>query len=563
MIRELFARPDDHLVAFGDAGPCTVEELRAASGQIARALADRPPGDVLMIFDDRFALAAALIGAWRARRAVLLPPNGQPDTLRSLAQRPDVAAFLHDRAGSPEGEHVSSLLSGAAGSSPVEDLAPELRAATLATSGSTGVHQLLRKTAAQLLGEAATLASEFRIDSSDRVIATIPSHHIYGLLFGVLAPLHAGAAFLRETPVHAEAVSAAVKRRGATFLVSVPAHLRALDALSPAPYRLRRVFSAGARLSNETARMIIRVLGIPVTDVYGTSETGGIAWRDDIDGPWRPFRGVNIDARDDGRLVLDSPLLDEDLPRPFVGADRIALRSNGQFDLLGRVDDTVKVGGKRVSLGEMEARALAVPGVRDAAAMAESSDSARGNAIWLAVAGAEVTAEQIRTELMRWLDPTTLPRSIRVVERLPREDTGKIKRSRLRALFGVDDAHRELELEAGTVHADATADRRTFELTVRPDLAYFEGHFPGKPILAGVVQLHGLALRQTSRTWPDLGFPRKVLRLKFRRVVVPGERLTLRLVRPVGERRVSFQILVAAQECASGTLVFSAEAPCP
>ena len=47
--------------------------------------------------------------AWRARRAVLLPPNGQPDTIRTLAARPDVAAFLHDRAGSSEGEVLGAL----------------------------------------------------------------------------------------------------------------------------------------------------------------------------------------------------------------------------------------------------------------------------------------------------------------------------------------------------------------------------------------------------------------------------------------------------------------------
>lgn len=559
MIRELLARPADDLVALGGVGPRTIGDLEADSARVARALRQRPPGDVLLIFEDRFAFASALIGAWRARRAVLLPPNGQPDTIRTLARRPDVAAFLHDREGSLEGEVLASILVGPPETRAIDPFPPEAHMATLATSGSTGAHELLPKTAAQLLGEAATLAAQFGLDPSDRIVATVPSHHIYGLLFGVLAPLHAGAAFVRNTPVHAEAVAATVDRNGATCLVSVPAHLRALEALSPAPHPLRRVFSSGAALPADTARAVARVLGVAVTEVYGSSETGGIGWREDVSAPWRPFSGVSVAADPDGRLLLDSPLLAPGSSRPHPCSDRIAIREDGRFDLLGRIDGTVKVGGKRISLGEIEARATAVPGVRDAAAIAEPVGGARGTEIWLAAAGTEVAAERIRSELARWLDPTTLPRRIRIVESLPREDNGKLTSTRLRALFGPATGVREMDPSVETVHADNVGETRTIGVSVPADLAYFDGHFPGRPILAGVVQLNGLVLRQIVRSWPELGAPRKALRLKFKRIIGPGERLTLRLVRPHHDRRVSFQILSGEAECASGTLVFPSE----
>jgi acyl-coenzyme A synthetase/AMP-(fatty) acid ligase len=562
MIRELLARPADRVVALGGAGPRTNADLLDASARVARTLRARAPGDVLLIFEDRFSFAAALLGAWRAGRAVLLPPNGQPETIRTLAARPDVAAFLHDRAGSSEGELLAALLEGPPEAGPVAPLAPDARVATLATSGTTGEHALLPKTAAQLLGEAATLVAEFALGAADRVLATVPPHHIYGLLFGVLAPLRAGAAFVRETPVHAEAVAAAMDRHAATHLASVPAHLRSLDALAPAPRRLRRVFSSGAPLPADTAAVVARVLGLPVTEVYGSSETGGIAWRDEVTAPWRPFRGVAIAADADGRLLLESPLLAPGSPRPLPCSDRIAIREDGRFDLLGRIDGTVKVGGKRVALGEIEGRALAVRGVRDAAAIAEAVGGARGTEVWLAVAASGVPAERIRAELARWLDPTTLPRRIRIVESLPREENGKLTRRRLRTLF-VPEGVRHLDPEVETAHGDASGETRTLEVVVPPELAWFEGHFPGRPILAGVVQLDGLVLRHVGRHWPDLGAPRKVLRLKFKRIIAPGERLTVRLARPAGDRRVSFQILSAAAECASGTLVFPPEGPRP
>ena len=63
MIRGWLARPSGHLVALGAAGPRTVADLRSASVRIARALGARPAGQVLLIFEDRFAFAAALLGA--------------------------------------------------------------------------------------------------------------------------------------------------------------------------------------------------------------------------------------------------------------------------------------------------------------------------------------------------------------------------------------------------------------------------------------------------------------------------------------------------------------------
>jgi acyl-coenzyme A synthetase/AMP-(fatty) acid ligase len=563
MIRDLLAGPSAHPVAIGERGTRSLADLLADSGRVARALRDRPPGDVLLIFDDRYAFAAALLGAWRAGRAALLPPNGQPATIQALAAGGGVAAFLHDRPGSPEGEDVSALLAGPPADDPVRPLPADVRVATLATSGTTGEHAFVPKTAAQLLGEAATLVAEFRIDPAARVLATVPSHHIYGLLFGVLVPLRAGGALVRETPVHAEAVAAAVERHGATHLASVPAHLRALDALAPARTSLARVFSSGAPLPAATAATVGRVLGLPVTEVYGSSETGGIAWREAPDAPWRPFPGVTVTRGPADRLLIDSPLLAPGAERPFPCADRVAPEGDGRFALLGRTDGTVKVGGKRVALQEIEARALAVPGVRDAAALAEDVGGARGAEVWLAVAGAGVSPEAVRSALARWLDPTTLPRRIRVVPALPREENGKLTRGRARALF-VPARVLDLDPESEEAAADASgAEVRTFQVRIPPDLFYFEGHFPERPVLPGVVQLHTLVLRQIVRTWPDLVAPRRIVRLKFKRVIGPGERIALRLTRAGGAPRVAFEIESGGAGCASGTLVFPEKAVSP
>ena len=127
-----------------------------------------------------------------------------------------------------------------------------------------------------------------------RVLATVPPHHLYGLLFGVLVPFMGGGSFVRTTPLHAETIAAQARSHQANVLVSVPAHLHAVAALPPdALPPLARIFSSGAPLDAGTAAAVTARAGRPVTEVLGSSETGGIAWRDSRrpDGAWAAVPG--------------------------------------------------------------------------------------------------------------------------------------------------------------------------------------------------------------------------------------------------------------------------------
>ncbi len=91
---------------------------------------------------------------------------------------------------------------------------------------------------------------------------------------------------------------------------------------------------------------------------------------------------------------------------------------------------------------------------------------------------------------------------------------------------------------------------------VDPALRWFEGHFPGFPVLPGVVQLDGLVLRQVERLWPASGALRSVRRLKFMKLIRPDERIVLSLDRDAARGSVDFAIDGPDGRCASGTLVF-------
>jgi acyl-coenzyme A synthetase/AMP-(fatty) acid ligase/3-hydroxymyristoyl/3-hydroxydecanoyl-(acyl carrier protein) dehydratase len=561
-VRRILAHAPGDPVAVGPGGALTASDLVADAGRVAAELSDGEPGALALLCSDRYHFAAALLGAWQAGRIVLLPQNAQPDTLRALCQDPGVRLLLHDRDGGAEGTHIGAVLSRTISSAAWPEVDETRHLVTLMTSGSTGVHQRCAKTGVQLLGEATTLADVFGVGRGARILASVPPNHIYGLLFGVLLPLRGGGIIIRGTPLHVESVAACLRRYGASHLVSVPAHLATLADADDLP-SLECVFSSGAPLPAITSETLRKRSGWRVVEVYGSTETGGIAWRTGSD-PWHPLPGVSVSTADDGRILVSSPFLPRETG-PYLGADLISPAAGGGFSLLGRRDGIAKVGGIRVSLREIEERLLEIPGVRDSAALIHPSGGTRGEEIWVAVAADGVTQAQLRKALSDWFDPAALPRRIRILDVLPREETGKLAHERLLELFQDDERIPVTTIEPIGERLDMcdAIEARVLSFLVPPDLVYFQGHFGGMPVLPAVVQMDGLVLRQIDRLWPDLGAPRQVLRLKFKGLIRPGDRLQLRLVLDATRPAVTFDIQSPRGPCSSGTLVFGSSGSTP
>jgi acyl-coenzyme A synthetase/AMP-(fatty) acid ligase len=427
------------LLATG-AEPRTAADLFADAGVIARALpAARPGAEVVLVCHDRYLFAAAMIACIERGLVVALPPNAQPEMVRELRKHPDVLTVLHDQPGML-GLDVRALIDAAseprASFAPFAPLPSERPIVVVYTSGTTGTPLRCAKTAGQLIGEARVLRDMFAIGPGTPILATVPPHHVYGLLFGVLLPLVSGASFARETLLHAEPLAALARRDQSRILVSVPAHLRAMRLLEPGTFpALDRIFSSGAPLPRETYETLEAQLGWRVTEALGSSETGGIAYRESPDAAWTLFDGVAVSIDDEGRMLVDSPFLDPSGARPFVSGDRIERAGDRGFRLLGRADGVIKVGGTRISVAELEHRLLAIGGIEDAAALAVEVGGSRGVEVWAVLVGKGHDAASIRKALVPFLDPVVVPRRVRFVDALPRDANGKVRRASLRALF--------------------------------------------------------------------------------------------------------------------------------
>ena len=104
------------------------------------------------------------------------------------------------------------------------------------------------------------------------------------------------------------------------------------------------------------------------------------------------------------------------------------------------------------------------------------------------------------------------------------------------------------------VAIDEVGGEVTLRLDVTPDLSWFQGHFPGEPVLAGIIQTHW-AVQAASVLFDLDGTPQHIKRLKFSNIIVPPRTIELTLARH-GENEVQFQIQGEALQHSQGRLIF-------
>src|SRR5690606_30707708 len=131
------------------------------------------------------------------------PPNLRPSTLAEVGGASSVVTTIDD---ARVDAALERAMVDAQDDAVLPVMAPNDPLATIYTSGTTGRHRPVPKTAAQLLGEAHVLSEMFEVGARSRVLATVPPHHIYGLLFGMLLPFVSGAVAIARASLHPPAI---------------------------------------------------------------------------------------------------------------------------------------------------------------------------------------------------------------------------------------------------------------------------------------------------------------------------------------------------------------------
>ena len=505
----------------------------------------------LLYCDDNWYFLLALTALLQCKKEILLSANVSPAYIAEIRGSGN-APFLTDLV-FPEGERpenifsVSALLESGAHIDAVAEKAPAIVAdetsIIMYTSGSTGKPKEVKQRLTEFENDNRFVLSKWGDEFVKRKLcSTVSPHHIYGLLFSILLPFTAGVPFRRkriEFPEEFEKLSDTQY-----MIITVPAFLKRaveIEKISGLCLKSPWIFTSGGVLAPETAKKTSEIFGFWPVEVYGSTETSGIAWRQSVNGPeWTPFDNTQLSKTEDGCLVIRSPYIKD--PAGFETADMVEMLEDGRFLLKGRVDSVVKIEGKRISLPEIENRILQSGLVSDvcvifledkrqylAAALSFNNDGKQKfdglekheiNKFW-------------REYLLQYFENMVIPKKWRYLEALPVDAQGKKKRDDIQLLFsdeykgGAGGPVCFEDLEKETV-IEKTEDSVSLEFFIPDTSHYFDGHFPDYPILPAVAQME-LVVRFASRYLGTGVGLSEIRRVKFPTLVRPLVPLLLKL----------------------------------
>lgn len=291
---------------------------------------------------------------------------------------------------------------------------------TFSTSGSTGIPTLCTHTWAGISQEMDAQATLFA--GRQRVLGLVGPRHIYGFLFCALLPRWLGVPFLDIRS--AAPIGLASIARGGDLVVGFP--LRWDLAAPSGTWASDVVGATSTGPINPMTVMALRERGLArMVEVYGSSETGGIAWRDDPSDVLHPYAHWSL--RSDGQLERADPLTPG--ATQWIAPPDILAARNGGFEVVGRRDGKVQVGGTNVSCAHVADVITEHPAVSACTVRRMRSDEGARLKAFIVLADA-ATEDSTRNALRSWMRPRLstpeTPAHILFGPTLPRDDHGKL-----------------------------------------------------------------------------------------------------------------------------------------
>ncbi len=435
-------------------------ELPLAAGEIVALTAANGPG-----------FLAALLAVRRTGAAALLLDARTPETEKQrTASALGAAAALDCRQPWPRGPGDFTL---ARLDCRRPATLPEDVAVIKLTSGSTGSPRGIVTPSAALVADDAALAATMGLAADERILAAIPMSHSYGLSSVVMPALMRDSVLVLPDESNPLDPMVVARAREVTFLPTVPAYLQALVRRSrppAAPPSLRLVVSAGAPLKPATATRFRQCYGLPVRVFYGASECGGITFDRAGDAGERgslgtPVEGAEItlepvpgsepgsDGRQSGAVTIRSAAVARGYlppsPKGTSAADAEPRLAGGRFRtrdlatlrgselfLEGRLDDFINVRGKKVNPREVEAVLGRLEGVEDVVTLGVLLPGHEERIVrsFVACRPGRLSDQTVRAWCRHHLADYKVPRSIVLLEEIPRTARGKLDRQALLGL---------------------------------------------------------------------------------------------------------------------------------
>src|SRR5690606_31662082 len=189
------------------------------------------------------------------------------------------------------------------------------------------------------------------------------------------------------------------------------------------------VVSATAPLDRALAVATEQCFATRLREIYGCTEAGSMATRASTQtDAWQLLEGFTLTESEQGVIARATHLADAALLQ-----DQLHLHDPQSFSLLGRNADMINVAGKRASLADLSLKLLAIEGVRDGVFFLPERDAANQRPAALVVS--DLPEKHILQQLALQMDAAYLPRPLRKVAQLPRNETGKLTYAALQTLW--------------------------------------------------------------------------------------------------------------------------------
>lgn len=291
------------------------------------------------------------------------------------------------------------------------------------TSGSTGKPKEIRLPRELVERSALRTNGFFGIGQGSRLHVPLDFNYIAAKMMAIRAEM-SGATLTSETPSN-RPMKDMRSDEVIDLLAVVPSQMEyILDNLNNLP-ELRTIIIGGGVVPEAIKRRITES-GLNAWETYGMTETAShIALRKVGEDWFEILEGITISQDPEGCLVIDM-----DCSPSICTNDMVEMMDSRRFRILGRRDNVINTGGKKVYAEELE---MSLGEIWEGFEFAITSrpDVKWGERIVAVVASCGISEEELLTLARKKIEPHLVPKEIRFVSELPRTSNGKISRSQL------------------------------------------------------------------------------------------------------------------------------------
>ena len=396
-------------------------------------------------------------------RLLILPPEGADEARRAAADRkiPILTADV-DASGVVR-------LSGAPGQGTASPPSPDDVALILHTSGSTGRPKRVPLKHSHLALSARNIVNTYRLSPGDVSLCLMPLFHVHGLVASTLSTLLSGGTVVVPARFSPLSFWRTIHDSRATWYSAVPTiHQLILARAGRAGKEistgsLRFVRSCSAPLPVETAEKLESLFGVPVLEAYGMTEAAHQMASNPLPPQARKFGTVGIatgiriatmteagellPAGGKGEVVIQGPSVIqayENNPdanaKSFVHGwfrtgDEGILDGDGYLQLTGRIKELINRGGEKIAPREIDEALLTHPAVSEAVCFGVPHPK-WGEEVAAAVVLREAATEsELIAHCRNRLADFKCPKTIHIVDAIPRTASGKVQRLNVAASF--------------------------------------------------------------------------------------------------------------------------------